>query len=250
MKKYLLIFPAVLFFLSASWAQENTTTDVAKMKKGMPDLPGNFTVDFGWNILSDRPSDIGYSWWGSRVVNLAYQYEFPLSANKKFSFRPGIGLGFENIKFSDGRTLYENESGNTELIELSELKIGGNSLSSSVSKSKLATTFLDIPLEIGYDLKPNSKNSFRVALGGRIGYRISAHTKVVYKNAQNGDEEIYKQQGDYNLNDFRYGAYIRVGFNWINLYYYENFSSVFKSDKGPGRTDMTTMQLGLSFNLF
>src|SRR5258705_3266336 len=69
-----------------------TTKKVAR-----PDIPGTFVFDFGFNRARLIPLNFRQGFWGSRTVNLYYQYPLRI-ARTKFSFVPGIGLSLERFK--------------------------------------------------------------------------------------------------------------------------------------------------------
>ncbi|HYC84907.1 MAG TPA: hypothetical protein VEB86_06785, partial [Chryseosolibacter sp.] len=83
------IAPFLLFCIAAFQvqAQDSQTPE----KSGRPDIPGTFVLEIGVNRALDAPAKFSTGLWGSRTVNLYYQYEMRI-ANSKFSFVPGVGL--------------------------------------------------------------------------------------------------------------------------------------------------------------
>jgi len=123
------------------------------------------------------------------------------------------------------------------------------------TKSKLTMTYLDIPVEFRYYTNPYDKDrSFKVAIGGRIGLLLNTQAKIKYTtapdaNGNNVDRKI-KMNQDFDLNQLRYGTTLRVGIGWFNLFYYHNFSELFKTNKGPEDTKATYYTVGLTIGGF
>jgi hypothetical protein len=75
-----------------------------KIKK--PTIPGTFMIDLGINRAINPDSTFKQGFWGSRTVNVYYQYQIRFGRSK-FSFNPGIGLSLERWKFVNGATLID-----------------------------------------------------------------------------------------------------------------------------------------------
>ncbi|MEL7222470.1 MAG: hypothetical protein AAGJ93_14200, partial [Bacteroidota bacterium] len=125
---------AVLFVVSANtaFAQEE--------KKGSPDLPGDLIVNVGINALVDRPRELRLNAFGSKSVGVYYTNRIALSPS--FSFYPAIGLGLEKYDFQDDITLIDS-IGNVTLIDTIGFR-------GAIDKNRLATTYLEMPLEFRY----------------------------------------------------------------------------------------------------
>ena len=228
----------------ASFAQ---TTEEAK--KGKPDLPGSLLIDVGFNMLNGGTKQMDLKFFGSKSVNLYYQYDIPFG-DSKFSFNPGIGVGMDKYRFHDEVALTNFA---TTPAGAFDLKMDSVHFflpdSSNVSKSLLAANYIDIPLEFRYVANPSDKDrSFKIAIGGRVGILYNAHTKLKYK--LDGVDIKTKDHQSYQLNKFRYGTTVRVGIGWFNLFYYHNFSELFKSDKGPSGTTANNYTIGLTISGF
>ena len=244
------IFAFLLVFNAFAGGDDKEKSDKSEKKNvGLPNLPGSLFFEFGWNVLTNNSTkDMENDWWGSRAVNVYYTHDIQLGKSK-FSFNPGLGLGFENIAFKNNRTLV-NVNGMSKLIDASTLEFqqtgetGKVADFGSIKKSKLALTYLDIPLEFRYSAAGiHSKTGFKMALGAKVGYLLNSHTKVV-----TGSNTI-KNKEDFNLEDWRYGVYTRIGYGWFNLFYYQNLSKLFKKDKFT-EGNAATATFGISLDLF
>ncbi len=226
------------FFAFTAFAQtterDNTQTNTA----ARPDFPGTLRVDIGFNFLADAPASMDLNWWGSKGVGIYYLYDIPIGTSR-FRFNPGIGLGLEKYKFDGPYTLASSTEGTT----VDTLRNVG------VKKSKLATNYLDIPLEVKYYFsKNNPSRGLRLTLGAKVGVLYGSHTKVKYE--EDGETKKLKQKENYDLNRFRYGATARLGLGGFDLFYYQSLSELFESGKAPGGAAITPFTIGLSIVIF
>lgn len=229
--RYLLIVAAFLI-TSAAAAQDEA-------RKGRPDIPGVFSVEYGLNITSDSPDNFDLNTWGSQTVNVYYQYEFQLF-DSKFSLLPGIGLGLEHYKFNNIYTLAYQSTTDGDVLQLVPGPAG-------TKKSQLITNYIDIPVELIFRTIPNDPaRSFRASLGFRVGVLYDSFTKIKYE--VNGDKHKIKDKQNFELNNFRYGPFFKVGVGNFSIFYYSNISSFFKEGKTPGQPlrDMTSSTIGFS----
>ena len=214
---------------------------------GRPDVPGDLIIEIGFNSLMNSPDQMNMKLWGSKIFNTYYLYDVPIG-DSHFSFHPGFGIGTEKYAFADDVTLgYTTNTNNNREVTI----VGLDSLYSnaSFSKSKLATTYIDIPMEIRWiSRKYDPKRSLKITIGGKIGYLIDSHTKVKY--SQGGETKKAKSKQDFELNDIRYGAYGKLGYGNFSLFYYQSISDLFKKDKGPYQTDTSPIMFGISLGLF
>lgn len=208
-------------------------------------IPGSFLVDIGVNIGVSAPAKFETGLWGSRTLNLYYQYPIRV-ADTKFSFVPGIGFGFERFKLTNNYTLSAKPAADGTyalvLADTSTLFLG-------TEKSMIVANYFDIPVEIRFDTRPNDiSRSFNFAIGARAGVLLDSFTKIKYK--QDGETKTIKDKQNHGLNDIRYGFYSRLGVGGFNWFFFYNSSSLFKTDKGPDKTTMNTFTAGISINGF
>lgn len=212
------------------WSQEKSEKKVAR-----PDLPGNFLIDLGFNRALDRPENFRQGFWGSRTVNVYYQYPIRFGRSK-FSFNSGIGLSLERWKFTNGFTLRDTveltSTGATaeNQIERYELVRGSSILGVSARKSMFLTNYLEVPLEFRFDTRPEDlARSFNVAVGGRVGVLFDASTKLKYR--QNDENITVKNKRNFGLNQIRYGVYLRFGVGGFTWFVNYNLSDTFENEK-------------------
>jgi hypothetical protein len=187
------------------------------------------------------------SFFGSKVFNLTYIKDIHIG-DSKISIHPGIGLGLEKYSFSNDITLVSSfsQGQRTSVNTVNLASIYGSS--SEFEKTKLATNYLDIPLEFGYRIGKDKDRAMMVSLGGKVGFLYSAHTKVNYTRS---DESFsVKTKDSLELNRFRYGITGRVGTPGFSGWYYYGLNTLFKDGKGPQGTEATQFMAGISFALF
>src|SRR5690606_26574953 len=213
-----------------------------------PDIPGTFAVELGVNRAMDGPDRFDLGFWGSRTLNVYYTYELRI-AQSKFSLVPGIGLIIERFKFRNDATLgFDDATSTVSLLLPSETAITGE------RKSQLITNYLDVPVEIRFSTSPSDPNrSFKVAVGGRIGYMYDAFAKMKYKVAGEPVKQ-YKDKQFFNLNRVRYGVSARVGIGNFSVFGYYNLTPLFKEGEGPAEDnavkDFKTFTVGISLFAF
>jgi len=260
-----LAFIAILI-TSASCAIAQSTEIPKKSRR--PDIPGTFAIDLGINRLTDRPNDLKYGLWGSRTLNLYYLYDMRIGKSK-FTFHPGIGFGMERFKLMSSNHYLSNDTvkytnptlifdglGNTIFAPAANVVYDADTLgqinwsgSYSTKKSMVALNYIDVPVELRFNTKPEDPaRSFKVAIGGRIGYLLNAHTKIKYK--EDGDFKKLKTVQTYNLNRIRYSVYMKIYLGNFALFGYYNLSPLFKEGKGPMQTQTASYTVGISLASF
>lgn len=250
MKKNAITF---LFILLTGIAFGQKSTDQKKQK---PNLPGIFLIDLGVNQGISKPETFNQGFWGSRTVNIYYQYPIRIFESK-FSFNPGIGLSMERWKFTDGATLidtvelvsFPNGATSPDQVEQYNLLSPTRIYPELADKSMLVTNYFEIPIEFRFDTKPEDiARSFNFALGGRIGFLFDAFTKVKYDDR--GEVVKVKYKLNHGVNPLRYGVYTRIGLGSISMFGFLNLSELFEENKGPMGTTMNSYTVGISVNGF
>lgn len=244
---------AAFVFLSAFSSAVFGQTETSKKMSRRPDIPGTFALEFGFNQDLSGPKEFDLGFWGSRSVNLYYQYDIRI-LKSSFSFVPGIGLSLERYKFSNDNTLAYADGDPGSIVMVPPADAGFD----DIRKSQLITNYVEVPLEIRYSTKPEDPaRSFKVSVGGRIGYLYDSFTKIKYK--EDGEVKKLKNKEDFNLNKIRYGLTGRIGLGNFSLFCYYNLSPLFEDGKGLSdiissensvKNDFNTLTIGISLASF
>jgi hypothetical protein len=226
----------------ATFAQTGETT----RKTGRPDIPGTFVVELGINRGLEAPDDFSIGLWGSRTVNVYYQYDIRI-LKSRFSLVPGIGVSLERFKFKNFAVMGYDDTDSLTL--LSPVDAGYPRL----KKSQLITNYVDLPIALKYSTNPEDPNrSFNIAAGGRIGYLYDSFSKLKYR--EDGEIKQLKDKQAFNLNKIRYGVFLKVGVGNFNVFSYYNLTNLFEDGKGLSEKgiyqDFNTFTVGLSLSSF
>ena len=107
------------------------------------------------------------------------------------------------------------------------------------SKNRLSSTYLRVPLAFEYRTHDDSDGTpFRFVFGPEGGVLISASQKQV--SSQNGTQKF---SSDYNLQKFRYGPYVRIGYGLIGVYAKYYMNNMFENS--PDQTGLKNLSLGI-----
>ncbi|MFT3702871.1 MAG: outer membrane beta-barrel protein [Agriterribacter sp.] len=236
MKSFLLI---ALFIVCNGYLFAQTTSDtLTPVKKdwGKTQLSGraadHIMIQFGYNGWSGETDSVrsrGFS----RTFNMYFMYDFPFKSSPHFSAGVGVGIGTDNMFLKE----------TTTDLRKSPLSLAHDT-SINYKKYKLATGYLEIPLELRYTANPaNFNKSFKVALGVKVGTMIDAHTKakITSDNAGNGGYTL-KIRDRRNFNSTRLAGTLRVGYGVFSIFGTYQFNPFVKDGYGP---DIKPFSIGL-----
>lgn len=153
--------------------------------------------------------------------------------NKRVYFSPGIGLDWNKYHFKDKQQKLSTQNDTVLFVVDSSV---------TYDKYKLRTTYLQVPVLLGFRLGNLDKKVVNVQVGAIGGYNIGALTKSKY--AVDGTKYKDKVRDDYNVNPFKLDAVARISFGDIGLFGRYSFTSLFEESKAPTITPFT---VGLSF---
>lgn len=158
--------------------------------------------------------------WG---VSLMYDIPFSTSSN----FSVAIGGGYANQNYFSNSDVVRTFNPDTTLSGSYSifLPIDGNLR--TVKKNRLATNYIDIPLELRFRSKEDKHgNQVKFTLGAKFGALINIHSKYF----ENGNK--YKSYIFPNANKWRYGTYFRIGYERWTFNGYYSISTLFDNNKG------------------
>ncbi len=245
MKKILFI---VLFFALTGMvkAQDDTTHRADKVaaielkEEGIPAAKPKKVY-----ILSNRSNDhfmaqLGYTMWTgqpdsiqtkgfSRSVNFYFMFDFPFKATPQFSAAIGLGVGSDHIVFDKS---YPNLKGQTTTLRFNRAPD-----TTYFKKTKLATTYLEAPIELRYISNPErSEKSFKMALGVKVGTMIKAGVRGRQLMSNSGvklNDYQSKEASKRYFNTTRVVGTARVGYGVISLFATYQITKLLKDVAGP-----------------
>lgn len=239
MKRIFLVLFVVFLPLTAVMAQnkdESTTDEKKKLPK--PKKQDVIIFNFNWMTMLNSDDSVSISPF-SRGFDVALMWDIPLGRSP-ISFAAGINFSFENY-FTNA---FLQDSANGENVYFQSIKPIINSDNPTTArdwrKNKYSTAIIELPIEFRFRLKPHKRNTFKFALGFKIGYVIDSWHKYEgpdYRLGENLDNSIRQvTYGVQQISRFRYGAYARIGYSRYHLYAHYGIGSFFLDGKGvqPG----------------
>lgn len=212
----------------------------------------NHNADFGpaYDFLS-----LNYE----KSINLnfnIYQQSFAFNKAKTIGLVTGVGLSFDEYRFSNQVYLDPSTDNLT----------GYYIVNTSVKKSKLSVHYADIPLILEFQTNnPLRRKRFFFGVGVIGNVKLRSRTKIYFDNSNEayslqdpatgsiiasdyrtpdqGPRNIVKKSGSYALNPFRFDATVRLGFKWLSLYATYALSPMFQAGRGP---DLRQWSVGIT----
>ncbi|MCX6296111.1 MAG: outer membrane beta-barrel protein [Bacteroidetes bacterium] len=218
----------ILFLLlgGASFAQTKDSIGEQQPKK-IADPKDHIVVDFSFDSYRNLPKDINqkpYSLGGNAYLMWDYPFGYG-----PFSFAIGAGFSTHDVH-TNGRITYSIDGKYTSFVPIT----------TKYSTNKFSCNYMEIPIELR--IRTKGEKSFKLSLGGKVGYGYNIHTK--YADVD-GKIKVYRIK---NVNPFRYGISFRIGYNKFNFQGYYALSELFK--KGSGEPNMTQFSLGVGLLLY
>ncbi len=177
----------------------------------------------------------------NRSANVYLMYDKQFKTNPRLSAGIGIGVGTSNIYFDKMQTRISSFNAKLPFIRTDT----GNSF----KRYKLATAFLEIPVELRFMAKPETPNkSFKGAIGVKIGTLVNAHTKgksLENAAAQKINGYTVKENSKYYFNTTRIAATARVGYSIFSIFGSYNITGIFKDGVAP---DTKLLQVGFAIS--
>jgi len=218
------------FAFSQDSLKTNVPPDNNKVIK-LPNRPGDhlmiqFSSDH-WTGMSDSISSHQKGF--SRGFNAYFMLDKPFKSSPKFSIGFGLGVSTSNVFF---------KRENIDLKSTSTLlPFTAVDSTNHFKKYKLATTYIEVPLEFRYMAKPLEPNkSFKFNLGVKIGEIVNAHTKGKILQDKNNTTIVnytQKENSSRLINGTRFMATARVGYGIFSLFGDYQLNNVLKDGAGP-----------------
>ena len=114
-----------------------------------------------------------------RTFNAYFLFDFPFKSNPQISVAIGAGVGTDNIYFDKTYVGIKDITPTLQFHDQSD--------TTHFKKNKLATTYLEAPLELRFSSRPGNPNKgVKVALGVKAGVLVQAHIKQKTEQTASG----------------------------------------------------------------
>lgn len=177
----------------------------------------------------------------SRGLNFYVMMNKPFKSDPRWSVAFGVGVSTSSIFFK--KTSIGITSAGT-LLPFANLDS-----SNYFKKYKLATSFLEVPIELRYAFDPaNEAKSWKVALGVKVGTMLNAHTKgktLVSKTGTTINAYTEKESRKTFFNTTRLSATARVGIGHFSLFGAYSITSFLKDGAGAS---IKPYQIGITIS--
>ncbi|MDZ4796149.1 MAG: outer membrane beta-barrel protein [Bacteroidota bacterium] len=205
--------------------------DVPKKKKDIPDMSNrpndHFLLQLGYTGWAGQPDTINTSGL-SKSFNVYFMFDFPFKTNPKLSMAVGPGIASDHILFAKTHVGIKD---NVPAIYFTD-----QSDTNHFKKTKLATVYLEAPIEFRFSADPLTGKGLKMAIGVKIGTLISAHTRnVKLENKTNTtiNDYVMKEASKRFFNKNRLSVMGRVGVGHFSLFGSYQITALFKDGSGP-----------------
>jgi hypothetical protein len=227
MKKFLVLsFCALSGFILT--AQETPAPAPKKKTIDMSNRANDhFLVQFGYTTWAGIPDSITTKGI-SKSINAYFMFDFPFKTNPNLSMAFGPGIASDHMIFTQTHVGIKDQT-NTFLFT-------NRADTNHYKKTKLATTYLEAPIELRYAANPETGKGFKAAIGVKVGTLINAHTRNTKYQDKNGNalnDYTLKEASKRFFNKNRISAMGRVGIGHLSLYASYQFTALIKDGSGP-----------------
>lgn len=230
----------VLCFGLVSAAQTDTARNVRLVSPMQTPSGDHFMIQIGGASWMNKPDSIQTKGL-SRTFNMYLLLDFPFKTNPHFSVALGPGFATDHI-FLDKRGA--SVSGPGTSIQFRNLSDTNN-----FKKFKVATAFLEVPVELRFSSNPEaSGKSIKAALGAKLGTMLAAWTKGKTLQNRSGNtinDYTVKEKSKRYFNTTRISLMGRIGYGHFSLFSSYALTSIFKEGEGP---KMNAFSVGLTLS--
>lgn len=234
MKKLLLFtcFLAAGFSLTAQDTEKKKKKDWSKVDlKGRP--KDHLIFQIGYLTWLQKPDSIATKGL-SRTVNAYFSFDFPFKTDPRFSVGLGAGVGADNMFFDKDarRNLSINNNSGFQFVPHA-----GRDTLNRYKSMKLATVYLEAPVELRFMVDPTKPNkSLKFALGVKVGTIISATDKTRFTTDANGyTAYTLKEKDRKHFNNLRLAATARIGMGNFAIFGQYQINDMIKEGQGPNQ---------------
>lgn len=184
----------------------------------------HFMLQIGYTNWSGTPDSINTKGF-SRSINAYFMFDFPFKSSQNFSAAIGLGIGSDHV-FLDKN--FANVKGITPTLRFED------TLNIKIKKTKVATTYAEVPLELRFVSNPEkSDKSFKAAIGLKGGLLLRSGTRSKVTEPGTQANYLLKESSKSYFNTTRIVGTARVGYGHFTLFGTYQLTSVLKTGVGP-----------------
>lgn len=207
-------------------------------------------------VLSSRSNDhlmvqLGYtSWLGipdtintkglSKSINAYFMFDFPFKSTPNLSIGIGAGIGSDHISFTKTNLGIKENTSSIHFTNVPD--------TNHFKKTKLATVYLEAPVELRFSANPETGKGIKAALGIKVGTLLNAHTRNTKLEDKSGNllnDYVMKESSKQFFNKTRISGMARLGYGHFTLYGSYQFTTLFKDGSGP---EVRPFSIGLTLS--
>jgi outer membrane protein with beta-barrel domain len=239
MKKIFFVVLSTLIVASI-FAQDEPKPETKKKVNLATRANDHLLLQFGYTSWANIPDSINTKGF-PRSFNAYFLFDFPFKSNPKISVAIGAGVGTDNIFFDKTYVGIKDITPTLEFHDQSD--------TTHFKKNKLATAYIEAPLELRFSSRPENPNkSFKVALGIKGGLLMGAHIKQKTEQTASGatiNDYIEKQYSKRFFNSNRFAGTARIGYGVFSAFFTYQLNPLFKEGLGP---DVRPWTVGLTLS--
>lgn len=184
----------------------------------------HFMFQFGLAGWANKPASITTKTF-NRTFNAYFLFDFPFKTNPRLSVAVGPGVGTDNIFFDKMTVDLNNRNGATFTRDTVV----------QYKKHKLATGYVEAPVELRYSTNPQNMNKgWKLALGVKVGTMIDAKVKSKIDLDATGTGGYFTKEKDKRyFNTTRFALTGRIGWGNISAFGTYTLTDFFKEGQGP-----------------
>jgi len=224
-----------------SFAQKDSSVVSRYTKKATERMSNDhLMLQLGHTIWTGKPDSINTKGW-SRSFAAYVMMDFPFKTNPHFSVALGPGISAENQFFDKMVVDIKSTASSVPFIDVQD--------TTHFKKFKVATAFLELPVELRYSFNPHDdRNSIKIARGVKVGTMVNAHTKGKILQNNNGNtinDYILKENTKRFFNRNRLSVMARLGNGHFSLFGSYAVTPLFKEGNGP---EINPLTVGLNLS--
>lgn len=221
MKNFRYLF--ILLNLSVLFAQEDNNKVVDSLFR-----EDQFYTTVTYNLLQNTPSDFNQHSLSSGV-SFGFLRDMPINKNRTWALALGLGYAYNNIK-------------NNIKIDNTSQQLN-YSIDNTFDNNKLVFHELEVPFEIRWRNAAFQSHKFwRIYTGFKASYLFAS------KSDFSSPTENFKLKNISDLNKLKFGSYLALGNNTVNLYAFYSFTPLFDNVIiSNQKLEMNSFKIGLIF---